>query len=157
MLRIPRNEIFCTSILKIIFLTQIYIYAGIAFVVGFSLAWFIQMFGIAKVKKENKSVKGYWESERLMKETLQRENVSMHQIKQATELDLHRKIGELVQITKMMDADILLLQKSNEETEMQLASSEPALHSLKLKLIEANNAIARYKAQLGIKDPAQSQ
>jgi hypothetical protein len=50
-----------------------------------------------------------------------------------------------------MDADILLLQKSNEETEALLAKGEPAINELKLKLIEANNTIARYKAQLGEK------
>jgi hypothetical protein len=31
-------------------------------------------------------------------------------------------------------------------------AGEPVIHSLKLKLIEANNTIARYKAQLGIKE-----
>jgi hypothetical protein len=50
-----------------------------------------------------------------------------------------------------MDEDILLLQKSNEETERQLASSQPELHNLKLKMIEAQNVIARYKSQLGTK------
>jgi hypothetical protein len=48
-----------------------------------------------------------------------------------------------------MDNDILLMQKSNEETEALLEKGEPAIHELKLKLIEANNTIARYKAQLG--------
>jgi hypothetical protein len=51
-----------------------------------------------------------------------------------------------------MDSDILLLQKSNEETEALFKAGEPVIHSLKLKLIEANNTIARYKAQLGIKE-----
>ena len=96
-------------------------------------------------------MQGFLESERLMKETLQKENIQVHQMKQATELELHRKLKEAVELTKMMDADILLLQKSNEETEAQLASSQPELHAIKLKLIEANNTIARYKAQLGIK------
>ena len=50
-----------------------------------------------------------------------------------------------------MDGDILLLQKSNEETEALLAEGEPALHEMKLKLIEATNTIARYKAQYGEK------
>lgn len=96
-------------------------------------------------------MQGFLESEKLMKETLQKENIQVHQLKQATELELHRKLKEAVDLTKMMDADILLLQKSNEETEAQLASAQPELHAIKLKLIEANNTIARYKAQLGIK------
>jgi hypothetical protein len=132
-------------------LTQTYIYAGIALVIGFAIGWIIQLVKIAKIKKEHKSMQGFLESERLMKETLQKENIQVHQIKQATELELHRKLKEAVELTKMMDADILLLQKSNEETEAQLASAQPELHAIKLKLIEANNTIARYKAQLGIK------
>ena len=55
-------------------------------------------------------------------------------------------------LNKQMDSDILLLQKSNEETEALLKAGEPVIHSLKVKLIEANNTIARYKAQLGIKE-----
>jgi uncharacterized membrane-anchored protein YhcB (DUF1043 family) len=132
-------------------LTQTYIYAGVALVVGFAIAWIIQLVNITKIKKEHKSMQGFLESEKLMKETLQKENIQVHQIKQATELELHRKLKEAVDLTKMMDADILLLQKSNEETEAQLAASQPELHAIKLKLIEANNTIARYKAQLGIK------
>lgn len=132
-------------------MTQTYIYAGVALVVGFAIAWIIQLVNITKIKKEHKSMQGFLESEKLMKETLQKENIQMHQIKQATELELHRKLKEAVDLTKMMDADILLLQKSNEETEAQLAASQPELHAIKLKLIEANNTIARYKAQLGIK------
>lgn len=132
-------------------MTQTYIYAGVALVVGFAIAWIIQLVNITKIKKEHKSMQGFLESEKLMKETLQKENIQVHQIKQATELELHRKLKEAVELTKMMDADILLLQKSNEETEAQLAASQPELHAIKLKLIEANNTIARYKAQLGIK------
>ena len=47
----------------------------------------------------------------------------------------------------MLDQDILLLQKSNEETEALLQEGLPAIHELKLKLIEAHNTIARFKAQ----------
>lgn len=132
-------------------MTTTYIYAGIALVIGFAAAWIIQLVKISKIKKENKSLQGFWESEKLMKETMQKENMQVHQMKQAVELELNRRLKEVLELNKMMDADILLLQKSNEETEAQLASAEPALHALKLKMIEANNTIARYKAQLGIK------
>jgi hypothetical protein len=50
-----------------------------------------------------------------------------------------------------MDNDILLLQQSNEETEELLKSGKPELHNIKLQLLEANNTIARYKSQLGLK------
>ena len=44
-----------------------------------------------------------------------------------------------------MDRDILLLQQSNEETEKQLFAGQPEIHALKIKLIEAQNTIARLK------------
>jgi hypothetical protein len=47
-----------------------------------------------------------------------------------------------------MDNDILLLQKSNEETEKLLQTTEPELYNLKVKLLEANNTISRLKGQL---------
>ena len=97
-------------------------------------------------------MQGFLESEKLMKETLQKENIHVHQSKQAIELDLHKKLKEANNLIKMMDMDILLLQKSNEETEALLQAGEPAMHALKVKLIEAQNTVARYKAQLGIKD-----
>lgn len=132
-------------------MTQILIYSAISLIVGFAIAWIIKSISIVKLKKEHKSIQGFYESEKLMKETLQKENIQVHQQKQAVELEFHKKLKEAHTVNARMDADILLLQQSNEETEAQLASSEPALHAIKLKLIEANNAIARYKAQLGIK------
>ena len=42
----------------------------------------------------------------------------------------------------LMNNDILLLQKNNEETEALLKAGNPEIHNLKLQLIEANNAIA---------------
>lgn len=133
-------------------MTQTYIFIAIAFVAGFAIAYIIQLIAITKLKRLHKSAEGYLESEKLMKETLQKENSHVHATKQTIEMELQKKINELVKLNKMMDTDILLLQKSNEETEAQLLAGQPELHSIKLKLIEANNTIARYKAQLGIKD-----
>ena len=127
---------------------QTYIYAGAAFIVGFAIAWIIRTVAIAAVKKELKSTKGYLESETLKKETLQKENVQVHQLKQIAEMDCSKKLTEALQINKMLDENILLLQKSNEETEALLEAGQPALHNLKLQLIEAQNIIARYKAQV---------
>lgn len=132
-------------------MTQTYIIAGAAFVVGFIIAFILQLINIAKLKKELKSTQGFLESEKLMKETLKKENASMHQTRQIGEGELIKKLQEAQTLIRRMDEDILLLQKSNEETERQLASSQPELHALKLKMIEAQNAIARYKSQLGIK------
>ena len=128
-------------------MVQTFIYSGITFIVGFGIAWLIRKLAVAKIKKSLKSTQGYLESEILKKETLQKENIQVHQLKQIAEHDGLKKLEHLKELVKRLDADILLLQKSNEETEALLEAGEPALHSLKLQLIEAHNIIARYKAQ----------
>jgi hypothetical protein len=132
--------------------TQTYIFIGAAFVAGFLVAWIIRTITIVKLNKLLKSTQGYLESERLMKETLQKENMQVYQLKEAAELDLTRKLKQAEELNKTMDEDILLLQKSYEYTEALLQSREPALHALKVKLIEANNTIARYKSQQELKE-----
>lgn len=126
---------------------QTYIYTGSAFIIGFGLAWLIRTFSVVKIKKALKSTQGYLESETLKKETLQKENVMAHQAKQIVEIECLKKLEQANKLNKMLDGDILLLQKSNEDTEALLLAGQPALHSLKLQLIEAQNLIARYKAQ----------
>ena len=128
-----------------------YIYIIAAFVGGFLLAFIILMITIQKLKKEHKSAQGLLESERLKKETAQKENSFLIQSSDTHLLTTKERLRKAEAIAKQMDADILLLQRSNEETEALLAKGEPAVNELKLKLIEANNTIARYKAQLGEK------
>ena len=128
-------------------MTQIYIYTGAAFIAGFITAWIIRTLTLAKIRKSQKSTEGYLESEKLMKENIQKENIMVHHMKESAELEFTKKLKEAKDLNKVLDEDILLLQKSNEETEALLQAGQPALHELKLKLIEANNTIARYKAQ----------
>jgi peptidoglycan hydrolase CwlO-like protein len=130
---------------------SLYIYIGAAFLAGFILAWIIQMITIMKLRKEYKSTQGLLESEKLIRETAQKENTFLLQSADASLLKTSEKLRAAENLIKVMDNDILLLQKSNEETEALLEKGEPAIHELKLKLIEANNTIARYKAQLGSK------
>ena len=129
-------------------MTQIYIYAAAAFIAGFITAWIIRTITLAKIKKLLKGTRGYLESEKLMKETLQKENVLAHQMKQSTEIEFTKKLKKAQDNNRILDENILLLQKSNEETEALLQAGQPALHELKLKLIEAYNTIARYKAKI---------
>lgn len=96
-------------------------------------------------------MKGLLESEKLKKENAQKENQFLIQSGDANLLNTKARLLEAENLIKLMDNDILLLQKSNEETEALLAKGEPAVNELKLKLIEANNTIARYKAQFGAK------
>lgn len=130
-------------------LTQTYIIGAACFIAGFLVAFIIQLLVIARLKKELKSTSGYLESEKLMKETLKKENMAIYQLRQASETDLVKKLNAAEALNKRLDEDILLLQKSNEETEQQLQVTQPELHAIKLKLIEAQNTIARFKAQLG--------
>ena len=127
---------------------DIIIYIIVAFVVGLVIAGVIAYIKLTKVRKELKSTQGYLESEKLMKETVQKELATVHQNKMATELDLSLKLQTAEKTIHQMDGDILLLQKSNEETEALLEAKQPEIHAIKLQLIEAQNAVARYKAQL---------
>lgn len=130
-------------------MTQTYIIAGACFAGGFILAIIIHLVRYARIKKELKSTQGYLESEKLMKETLKKENLTLYQLRQANEAELIKKLQEAQALNIRLDEDILLLQKSNEETEYQLQITQPELHAIKLKLIEAQNTIARYKGQSG--------
>lgn len=128
-----------------------YIYILIGFVAGFIIAWIIQLIAILKLKKEIKSAKGLLESEKLIKENAQKENNYLLKSADSSILTTKAKLKQAEDLIKIMDGDILLLQKSNEETEALLAKGEPAVHELKLKLIEANNVIARYKSTTAVK------
>ncbi len=132
-------------------LTQTYLYAGIGILIGFTAATAIFIFQLIKMRKAQKSLEGYLESEKLIRERFQKENSQLHDNRELSQSENELKIQQLQQLVKMMDEDILLLQKSNEETEAMLKAGDPMIHSLKLKLIEANNTIARYKAQVLVK------
>ena len=133
-------------------MVQTYIYAGITFLVGFGIAWLLRSITLAKLAKLQKSTQGYLESEKLMKETLHKENIQVHQHKMATELEYAKKLKQAQELNRILDEDILLLQKSNEETEALLQAGEPEIHALKIKLLEAQNTIARFRAQLGVRE-----
>ena len=128
-----------------------YIYILIGFAAGFIVAFILQLITILKLKKENKSAKGLLESEKLIKENANKENNFLLQSADASLLTTRAKLKQAQDLIRLMDNDILLLQKSNEDTEALLAKGEPAIHEIKLKLIEANNVIARYKSITGEK------
>lgn len=132
-------------------MTEIIIYASIALIVGFGLAWFIRSIAVAKLQKQLHNTEGSWDREKLMKETAQKETAHAYASYDAAKLNWEKQLKQTVQTIAIMDNDILLLQKNNEETEALLKATNPELHNIKLQLIEANNAIARYKAQLGLK------
>jgi uncharacterized protein HemX len=94
-----------------------YVYIGIAFILGFAIAWFLQLNKIAKVNKEFKSNQGLLESEKLKKETAQKENAFLIESSDAALLHTREKLRKANELIKEMDSDILLLQKSNEDTE----------------------------------------
>ncbi|MEO6668463.1 MAG: hypothetical protein ABIN36_03235 [Ferruginibacter sp.] len=136
-------------------MTQTYIYIGSAFVAGILASLAICLMQWIKIRKHQKSLEGFLESEKLIKERFQKENGWLHDVKESTQneyevkiAELESKIKQLQSVIKMMDEDILLLQKSNEETEELLKAGEPVVNALRLKLIEANNTISRYKAQV---------
>lgn len=128
------------------------IYISLAALLGFCLGWFIRFNKLQKQSKELKSTGGFLESERLMKETLQKELAVVHRNKMAAELELSQKLQEAEKIIRQQTNDIILMQKSYEETEALLRVTQPEVHALKLQLIEAQNNIARLKAKLAEKE-----
>jgi hypothetical protein len=139
------NDI-CTNKLPMTLTWAIYLSVGI--LLGFISAWVIRSITIAKMKRDEIRLNGLLESEKLVKENLRRVNQMAFQQKETMEFELRRKIKETELIIREMDRDILLLQKSNEETEALYQSKEPEIFAVKKKLIEANNTIARLKAEL---------
>lgn len=129
----------------------IYVFYLLAFLAGCLVTACLFLLTISKLKKDRKSLQGLLESEKLKKETAQKENQFLIQSGDTALQNVYIKLKEAQQTILEMDGDILLLQQSNEATEALLEKGEPALHDLKLKLIEANNTIARYKAQAAIK------
>ncbi len=126
-------------------MTQSLIFLVTGLLIGFAAAWLIRSKSVAKLKKEQQDTEGFLEREKLGKERLQRETELFYQ----RETELIRKLESMIQQNRQMDNDILLLQKSNEETEALLQAKEPEVYALKIKLIEANNTIARMKAVPG--------
>ena len=130
-------------------MTETYIIAGGCFAAGFLVALIIHLVVRSKLRKELKSAQGFLESEKLMKETLKKENSTLFELRQANEIELIKKLQSAQALNKRLDEDILLLQKSNEETEEQLRITQPELHAVKIKLLETQNNLARYKGQQG--------
>ena len=131
--------------IKFLKLLQSIIYISSGLITGFCIAWFIRSATLAKLKKTQLDTEGFLEREKLGKERLQRETELFYQ----RETELIRKLDTAIKLNKQLDGDIILLQKSNEETEALLNATEPEVYSLKLKLIEANNTIARMKGIAG--------
>jgi hypothetical protein len=128
--------------------TELILYISSAFLIGFGVAWILKTMEIQKLKRSENSLNGLLESERLVKETLRKESALAFQLKETIEGDLGRKLKEAEHVIKEMDRDILLLQKSNEETEMMFKKLDPEVYDIKIKLLEANNTIARLKGQI---------
>ncbi|MEO7524536.1 MAG: hypothetical protein ABIT58_10600 [Ferruginibacter sp.] len=141
---------------------QIITYIALGIIIGFSIAWFIHVILANKLNKSVNSLEGFLETEKLVRDRLQKENIWLIETKEVAQKENELKLAyqnkehalqmvELKNVIRIMDEDILLMQKSNEETEALLQSTNPVVHALKLKLIEANNTIARFKAHVPVK------
>ena len=125
--------------------------SSVFFILGFAVAAVLIGLPFFQLKKKLKSTEGFLESEKLIKEKFKKDSAMAFQLKENVENELSKKIADAEQLIRVMDNDILLLQKDNEETEALVKTTQPELYNLKLKLIEANNTISRLKAQLEVK------
>ena len=150
-------EIICGLINKNV-VDQSFIYVGSGMIVGFLIAFGVYLFLMIRVRREKNSVAGYLESEKLIKERLQKQNSWLLESKENVQSEFEtriqeyeEKIRQLEAQVRYMDESILLLQKDNEETTALLNATNPVVHNLKIKLLEANNTISRIKAQVPAK------
>jgi peptidoglycan hydrolase CwlO-like protein len=118
------------------------------FIFGFLTAFVCIAFAAKKMFRKIKSLEGLLESERLVKETLRKENALAFNLKESVESELGSKLKDAQSTIKSMDEDILLLQKSNEMNEAEFKTSQPEIYDFKMKLLEAQNTISRLKGQL---------
>lgn len=132
-------------------MVELIIYSAVAFILGLVVCWLLRMSEINSLKKQLGSVTSMLEQERLIKETQRKENNAIQQHQQTKEIELKNQLLQAEATIKRMDEDIILLQKNNEETEDLLKASQPEIHALKIKLLEAQNTIARYKGKLSEK------
>lgn len=130
---------------------QLYMYLAIAFIAGFAVAWIIRTISLLKAKRSHREMSSLFETEKLRKELLQKENLQLYKTSEAAKAELTAKVNKLTSDNLRIVEDIVLLQKNNDDTEALLKAGEPEIYNLKLKLIEANNEIARYKAQVAAK------
>ena len=121
------------------------LYILLGLVIGFIVAFLLQTSRISGLNKELKSKNGLLEAETLRRENTQKENFFLIQSADAHLIHTKEMLAKSKETIKIMDGDILLLQRSNEETEALLAKGESAIPELKLRLIEAQNTIARMK------------
>ncbi|MBS1548764.1 MAG: hypothetical protein JSS94_02685 [Bacteroidetes bacterium] len=61
------------------------------------------------------------------------------------------KVYQLESEKENLISENSVLKLRNQELDQLLKEGQPVIHSLKMKLIEANNTIVRYKARLGLK------
>lgn len=129
-------------------MNEVYLYSIIAFVVGFLLAWVLRSLKVSQMAKNEKDARSLLDNEKMIKETQRKESLAIQRHQQGIEIELRKKLDESRNQLRQMDENLILLQRSNEETEQLLKANQPELHALKIKLLEAQNTIARYKAKL---------
>ena len=80
-----------------------------ALITGFVIAWVMRTIAMSKLQKSLKSTQGYLESALLKKETLQKENIQVHQLKQSAEMECEKNLEQANKLKKELDENILLL------------------------------------------------
>lgn len=97
--------------------------------------------------------------EQALEGDLDNRKVQLHELKsklleEASQFELARKNFEtktqlLEKEKQELKQEVGELKQKNMELDQLLKEGQPVIHSLKLKLIEANNSIARYKGKFG--------
>ena len=127
---------------------ETYLFIILAFVFGLLLGWALSSIRIRPLRQRIKSLEDKNSKEIIANEALKNESEFLHASAEKSTKQFEGKFLQQQEQIRNLENDIAILQKKYEETENLLESGQPVIHSLKLKLIEANNTIARYKGRL---------
>jgi predicted nucleic acid-binding Zn-ribbon protein len=120
----------------------------LAVLLGAVAGWFIRNAGYRSLKNMTNDLQGQLAAANERNEKLQTELLSSGSRVTELQKSLHDTRVTESDRNKNLEAEISRLTARLAETDALLHSGQPVVHALKLKLIEANNTIVRYKAKL---------
>jgi len=105
-----------------------------------------------KAAKKLNELKDLAEEERSRNAKISERLAEMEKMQQAENSKYATRIQNMNHEIGVLKNENEMLVTHNRELDQLLKEGQPVIHSLKMKLIEANNTIVRYKARLGLKD-----
>ncbi|MEO6556074.1 MAG: hypothetical protein ABIN92_01055 [Ferruginibacter sp.] len=123
-------------------------YIAIAFLSGGIIAWLLRSISLSSAIKKNMQLNEQRAEDKLLMEKLQTEHSALQHEKIHDLESFSKRYKELESVNASLQHQVAILTNKFDESDALLKAGQPVIHSLKLKLIEANNTIARYKGRM---------